>query len=316
MNESTPSSQTAYGIVLTEKIRSDLLSFGKLNWSTHEIAAYFNWNEEALRKERADPNSEISKILERGYLQGRAEIEVRLLTSATGGNLTAIKDFSNLMRDRSSAISKMDIFGGWEDEGAFERVEKYIADGSVGSLSRSDQAYIDMLLFVYSLDARFGKRRTIQFLTRKPVSLSYQRAADVYAEAVEMFFANRKISKDALRAKAADQYDNLYHLAVEAAKTAKDYEAAAAILERKTKILQLDKEDPVVLPGEQLDKRIRLLSLTPEVIGLPEANRDAMAAQIDNLVESDSVKKRLRIDAGIEDVDIEEYLENVIQEES
>ena len=71
-----------------------------------------------------------------------------------------------------------------------------------------------------------------------------------------------------------------------------------------------------MLPADQYQKRFRLLSLTPEVIGLTPANRDVLAAQIDSTLEPDSVKRRLRMEAGIEDVDIIEILENVVQEES
>lgn len=307
---------TVSGIGLTEEIRENLLHLGALGWPEADIAAFFGWNEALLRAECANPDSEIAKLLARGRLQKRAEIEVRLMQDAVGGNLTAAKQFAEIMRDRSFQLSKLDIFGGPADEGAFERLQEYIASGSPGTLSENEQHYIDLLVMIYSMDGQHGKRKTIRFLTRPPFGFSYNRASDLYAEAVEMFFANRKVSKDALRAKMADQFDTLYALTMAAAKTPKDYEIAANILAQKGKIQRLDQDDPVVLPADQYQKRFRLLSLTPEVIGLTSANRDVLAAQIDSTLEPDSVKRRLRMDAGIEDVDIIEILENVVQEES
>lgn len=316
MNEYTNSTTIVSAIGLTEQSRQDLLNLGALGWSESDIAAYFGWDETLLHAECADPNSEISKILLRGRLQKRAEIEVRLMTDAVGGNLTAAKQFSEIMRDRSFQLSKLDIFGGPADEGAFQRIQDYIAKGCPGTLSENEQRYIDLLVMVYSIDGQYGKRKTIRFLTRPPFGFSYQRASDIYAEAVEMFFADRKVSKDALRAKMADQFDTLYALTMASAKTPKDYEIAANILAQKGKIQRLEQDEPIVLPAAQYQKRFRLLSLTPEVIGLTPANRDVMAAQIDSLLEPDSVKRRLRMEAGIEDVDIVEILGNVVQEEN
>lgn len=307
---------TVSGIGLTEAIRENLLQLGALGWPESDIATFFGWDEAQLRIECANPDSEIAKLLNRGRLQKRAEIEVRLMQDAVGGNLTAAKQFAEIMRDRSFQLSKLDIFGGPTDEGAFERLQEYIASGSPGTLSENEQHYIDLLVMIYSMDGQHGKRKTIRFLTRPPFSFTYNRASDLYAEAVEMFFANRKVSKDALRAKMADQFDTLYTLTMATAKTSKDFEIAANILAQKGKIQRLDQDDPVVLPPDQYQKRFRLLSLTPEAIGLTPANRDVLAAQIDSTLEPDSVKRRLRMEAGIEDVDIIEILENVVQEES
>lgn len=84
---------------------------------------------------------------------------------------------------------------------------------------------------------------------------------------------------------------------------------------QQAKVLQLDQEEPQVLPPEQYQKQYRLLSLSPETIGLPPANRDALAAQIDSLVVPDKIKKRLRMEAGIIDADILEIIDDVLQEE-
>lgn len=306
---------TVSEIGLTAENREELLSLGALGWSDDEIAVYFGWDKSALRRERSNPDSEISLLLLRGKLQKRAAIECRLLKEAEGGNLTAAKQFSEVMRDKSFQLSKLDLFGGPADEGAMERIQNYIDGGCKTDLSPGEQIYIDLLVMIYSLDGQHGKRNTIRFLTRKPFGFAYARASELYAEAVEMFFANRQVSKDAMRAKVADQLDTLHAAAVASAKTTRDYEVAANILAQKAKILRLDQEDPEVLPPSQYQKQIRVLSLTPESIGLPSANRDILAAQIDSLNLDSSVRKRLRMEAGIEDVEIIEYLEHVVQEE-
>lgn len=316
MSESTTSMKNVSLIGLTEDDRENLLKLGALGWGEKDIAVYFGWDKELFHLEYTNPDSEISLLLLRGRLQERAKVEMRLLSDAQGGNLTAVKELSAVMRDNSFQLSKLDLFGGPNDEGAIERIQSYIEGGCKTDLSRNEQIYIDLLVMIYSIDGQYGKRNTIRLLTRKPFGFTYERAANLYAEAVEMFFSSRQVSKDALRAKLADQLDTLHAAAINSARTTKDYEIAANILYQKAKVLRLDQQDPEVLPPTQYARQYRLLSLNPESIGLPPANRDALAAQIALLGLSDSVSKRLRMEASIDDVDIVEHLHYVVQEES
>lgn len=280
-----------------------------LGWPDNEIFISEGIDEKSVPEE-------VREAIEHGRLKKRADIEIAVARAAASGTPEAVKQFNEVVRDKSFSISKLDLFGGPEDQGAFERIQDYIAEGSKGNLSQKEQVYIDLLTMIYSLDGQWGKRRTIKFLTSKPFSFSYEQAANMYAESIEMFFANRKVSKEAMRAKMADQYDTLYALAMQNARTTKDFEIAAGILSSKAKVLRLDQDDPQQLPAENYSKQFRVLSLSPEVIGLPRANRDELARQIDGIVAPEAVKKRLRVDAGIDDLDIVKFMDNVAQEES
>lgn len=280
-----------------------------LGWPDNEIFISEGIDEKSVPEE-------VREAIEHGRLKKRADIEIAVARAAASGTPEAVKQFNEVVRDKSFSLSKLDLFGGPEDEGAFERIQDYIAGGSRGNLSQKEQVYIDLLTMIYSLDGQWGKRRTIKFLTSKPFSFSYEQASNMYAEAIEMFFANRKVSKEAMRAKMADQYDTLYALAMQNARTTKDFEIAAGILSSKAKVLRLEQDDPQQLPAENYSKQFRVLSLSPEVIGLPRANRDELARQIDGIVAPEAVKKRLRVDAGIDDLDIVKLMDNVAQEES
>lgn len=280
-----------------------------LGWPDNEIFISEGIDEKSVPEE-------VREAIEHGRLKKRADIEIAVARAAASGTPEAVKQFNEVVRDKSFSLSKLDLFGGPEDEGAFERIQEYIAGGSKGNLSQKEQVYIDLLTMIYSLDGQWGKRRTIKFLTSKPFSFSYEQASNMYAESIEMFFANRKVSKEAMRAKMADQYDTLYALAMQNARTTKDFEIAAGILSSKAKVLRLEQDDPQQLPAENYSKQFRVLSLSPEVIGLPRANRDELARQIDGIVAPEAVKKRLRVDAGIDDLDIVKLMDNVAQEES
>lgn len=304
--------------VLTPKLLDDLSSLAALGWTDAELAGFLDITERQLAAILADPtptdDPNIRDAIKRGQLEKRAKIELAVVRGAMEGNSGSIDQFRDIVQDKSFSISKLDLFGGAEKEGAFERIQEYIASGSKGDLSDKERVYIDLLTLVYSLDAQYGKRRTVRFLTSEPFGLPYQRAADIYSEAMELFYCNRKVSKDALRNKMADQFDTLYVAARDAAKTSKDYAVAADILANKARALQLDRDDPAKLPAEVYQPMFRLLSATPESIGLPAANRDELERQIDTVVAPESVKRRLRTDAGIVDLDIVKYLEDAKEE--
>lgn len=303
---------------LTPELLDDLSSLAALGWTDAELAGFLDITERQLAAILADPTStddpNIRDAIKRGQLEKRAKIELAVVRGAMGGDSGSIDQFRDIVRDKSFSISKLDLFGGAEKEGAFERIQEYIASGSKGDLSDKERVYIDLLTLVYSLDGQYGKRRTVRFLTSEPFGLPYQRAADIYSEAMELFYCNRKVSKGALRNKMADQFDTLYVAARNAAKTSKDYAVAADILANKARALQLDRDDPAKLPAEIYQPMFRLLSATPESIGLPAANRDELERQIETVVAPEAVKRRLRTDAGIVDLDIVKYLEDAKEE--
>ena len=306
----------ACGRTIAGKMLDEIGYVSAIGWTDKELAIYVGLSPEEFKSEMSDENSMLYQAVVRGRLQKRADIEIAVAKAAAAGDSDAVKAFSDIVRDKSFSISKLDLFGGSDVPGTFERIQEYIAGGSLGTLSSKEQIYIDILVMIYSLDGQFGKRRTIKFLTSKPFGFSYQRASDMYAESLEMFFCNRKVSKEALRQKMADQFDSLYVAARDAARCSKDYEIAAGILANKAKALQLDKDDPEKLPAEVYLKQYRVLSLTPQVLGLPAADRIELARQIDEIVAPEQVRRRIKMDAGVEDMDIVDILENASQEES
>lgn len=293
----------------------NVMYLASIGWGDKELASYLGLTSDEYATSIA-LNDDLGKAVSRGRLTKRAEIEIAVARAAEKGDVASIKEYREIVRDKKFSVSKLDLFGGSKDPGAFQRIQDYIASGSKGSLSDDEQIYIDILTLIYSLDGQYGKRRTIKFLTSPPFSFGYSHASDMYSEAVEMFYCNRKISKEALRAKMADEFDTLYIAARNAAQTTKDYEIASGILANKARALQLDKEDPQKLPPEMYPRPFRLLSLDPEAVGLPAVNRQELARQIDGIVAPESVKRRLKMEAGITSMDIQDVIENGVSEES
>lgn len=318
INKSTTSTiAVSERITLTEEQKQELITLGELQWEEDKIAAFFGWDRKALHREMANPDSEISMLYLRGSLQAKFQLESRLLTDARGGNLTAAKQFSDLMRDRSFQLSKLDLFGGADSEDIIRKIVDYYNSGEASNLSGKEQLYLELLQMIYSFEIQFGRRKTIHLLTSPPYNMSHDKAANLHAEAIEMFNGGRRNTKEALKHHTANAYDTLYHAILDSASSPKDYALAASILDKKVKLLELDKPEPVLPPDDQYQKVIRLSTSNPEEIGLPEANRDELAAQIDSLDSlTEAEKNFLRQDAGIVDMDIVERLQYVTQENS
>lgn len=298
-------------ITLSEENKEELIKLGALRWSEDKIAAFFGWDKKALKAEISDPESEISKLLLRGELEADFKLEARLMGDAQSGNLAAAKQFKELMRDRDFRMSKLDLFGGADKADLFETIQKYLDKGCAGNLSAKEQLYLEMLQIIYSYNNSLGDRNTLRLLTREPYKMEYNRARDMMAEAIELFNGGRRATKEAMRHHMADTYDNLAQMIIKTAKTPQDIALAGAMYDKKVKLLKLDEPDPNILPPEQYMKTFRVLSLTTECLGLPSVNRDELAAQIDALEIPEADKKRIRMEAGVEDMDIVKMLEDV-----
>lgn len=289
--------------------------FGALYWSTDDIADWFGVTDLAWwQSEVGNRFSIISRAIRKGELEKRASVELRILQGAMAGNEDDVATYRTMMRDKSFALSKLDLFGGADDELLWQRIQDYIAGGSSGTLSLREQNYLDLLNLIFSLDGRYGKRKVIQFLIKEPFGYSHAQASNLWSEAVELFHCNRKISREALRDKTAEMFDTLYHAAVEAAKTTSDFLAAADILSRKAKVLRLDQEEVPKLDPAVYWRQPVILSLDAASIGMQRADRNQLAKVVDKLGLPVGEKNRLLVEMGHVDMDVEKYLEHESQE--
>jgi hypothetical protein len=296
-----------------------LQAFGAVYWSTDEIADWFGITDLAWwRGEVSNRGSTIARAIRRGELDQRAKVELRILQGAQAGDEDDIGTYRTMMRDKSFALSKLDLFGGADDAGLWQQIYDYIASGSRGKLSEKERNYLDLLNLIYSLDGRFGKRKVIGFLTSEAFGYTHAQATNLYSEALELFYANRNISRKALKEKTADMYDTLYQAAVAAAKSTADYMLAADILTKKAKMLRLDQEEVPVLDPKMYDRRWTVVSTRPEDIGLPRADRRAVREVVDALLVKAgapaSDRSRVEMEAGLVDLDFARVLENESQE--
>lgn len=297
------------GDCLTTESVQELQRYGALEWNPRDIAISMGFDIDQFTAEYKDPDSIVSLAITRGRLQAQAVISTKVLDNAKLGDLPSILHLEKIRREKTFQTSKLDIFGGFDDQKALERVSEYIAAGRTSELSNSEKLFIDLLSIINSLDRQFGKRATIKLLTQQ-FGYSYDRAVDYYDQADQLFYSNRNTTKEAMRNKYAEMLDNIAHAALLTAQTPKDYEAVSEIIAKAAKIRKLDEPEIQKLPAAMYLRQIRMFSLTPEVLGLPPVNRQEVNDQIQQLHIPEVEKRRLRQEALIEDVDIIEMFEN------
>lgn len=278
-----------------------------LNYTPREIADYFKVDREQFIAEAADTGSIIRQLIEQGQIRTTAELTLKLYDQAKSGDVPSIQQLGKIRREKAFQVSKLDIFGGFDDKEVFEKLNEYIATGSSSSLSRDEQTFFELLSTISSLDRKFGKRNTVRLLTAQ-FGMTYAKAVDLYEQADALFYSNRNSDREALRNKYADM---LYDWAVRVAENAassKDYEIAGDLMMKSRTARGLDKEDIQRLPAALYLRPIRVFSMTPESSRLPKINRQELSQHIESLPIPERDRRRIHNDANIEDVNIEEFL--------
>lgn len=299
--------QDKIGATLSPEDQERVRKLAGLNYTPREMADYFNYDREQFMAEAAAANSIIRQLIEQGQIRVTADLSLRLYDNARKGDISSIQQLGRIRREKAFQVSKLDIFGGFGDKEIYEKLNEYISAGNSSSLSRDEQTFLELLHTISSLDRKFGKRNTVRLLTAQ-FGMTYAKATDLYEQADALFYSNRNSDRDALRNKYADM---LYDWAVQVAdtaQTAKDFEIAGDLMMKSRAARGLDKEDVQKLPAAMYLRPINIYSLTPEVSKLPKVNRQALAQHIDSLDIPERDRRRIKNDAFIEDVDIEQFL--------
>ena len=174
---------------------------------------------------------------------------------------------------------------------------------------------MEALTLYNSMYRKYGRRNTIAFFTKEPFNLKHSRASEMMDEALNLFYSDRNIEKKALRHLKAEQLEEAANIVRDNAQSSKDWEVYGKLLMHAAKLQELDKPDPERLPKEIYQKPFRIYNLDPGAVGIPGINRQLVADQIEMLEIPERDKIRVRKDAMLEQINIQETI-NELQEES
>ncbi|WP_100628697.1 hypothetical protein [Algoriphagus formosus] len=296
------------GLSLTEEVAKELENLAALGYSLEQMAMYFDVDKVFFVQAAEDPESKVSYYIRRGKLMAAAKEQLALLQATEGGNVTASEHLAKIRRNKSWEISKLDIFGGFDEKRLLANLRDYIESGSLNDLKNEEAIYLDALLIFAGMGRKIGRRNTVAFFTKPPFGLKYARASEMYDEAINLFYADRQIERKALRHKFAEQLQEAALIVRDNAASSKDWEVYGNLITQASRMLGLDKDDPEKPPAEQFAKPIRFYSLNPGDVGLHSIDRQEVARQIESLEIPERDKIRARQDARIEHINLEERL--------
>ncbi|MBP3944405.1 hypothetical protein J5U18_12725 [Sphingobacteriaceae bacterium WQ 2009] len=295
---------------LSEEEWDKLEILSGLGYSNEKIAIYFDINKTLFNQIAAEQESKLHHHLSAGKLKQLADEQLAIMELARKGDVTAQKQLHEVRRTRAFKISKLDIFGGFDNKKILKQLQDYVQSGGKLDVSLEEQMYIDALLMIRDLDNQYGRRATVDFLVNH-FKLKYQRASEMFDESINLFYSDRNISKKALRHKYAENLENAANVVLAQAESSKDYEIYSTIIAQAAKLQELDKPDVDKLPPEVYRKEFTLQTLDVEQVGLPAINRNELAAQIDSLNQPESVKITLKQDAMIIPIKLEDKFQKI-----
>lgn len=300
---------------LDEERKAELERLAALGYSSKEMALYFDVDPVFFLQAANNVESSIYYHIERGKIRSLAMEQMALLANAETGKVDASEHLGKIRRNRGWQVSKIDIFGGFADKRLVQKLSDYILGGSLNDLSTEEALYIDALTLFNSMYRKYGRRNTVNFFTKSPWNLKHSRSSEMMDEALSLFYTDRSVEKKAMRHLFAEELMEAAMVVRDNALTSKDWEVFGNLKIQAAKLLGLDKEDPEKLDKEVYLKPVRLFSLDPESVGLPKVNRQELAIQIEALEIPEREKNKLRQDANLETIYIEERI-NELEKES
>lgn len=175
-------------------------------------------------------------------------------------------------------------------------VYDFIDSGNPDNAPKEIVAYLDALEKVRSMKQRpkyyATKQHVINHLI-KVNGLSRYLANKIHDDAVEYFYLEDSISKQARRNLYAEQQDEDIALARLAATSLEDLEKISKMRERAYKFRNLDQPDIDDFPKELFEKPFKLYTLNPEDVGIPKADRRELAKRIEEYKDLSELEKQI-----------------------
>lgn len=199
------------------------------------------------------------------------------------------------------------------NESVFDKLQDYAQEGFKGELSEYEQEYYQALYSQLGVYRKYGRSAAIHFLMRQPFNCSRKTATRMLDESVNLFYAQDNVKRSAWRNL---MFEEMRNAALSILKTdgitPDDMETYRRMMESAYKFKQLDQPDVEENDNENRLQRFPIFELSGKRLGLPYIDRNEVASFIDGLNVSEDTKERLKRDAGVNPVNINEVLENTM----
>jgi hypothetical protein len=185
----------------------------------------------------------------------------------------------------------------------YDSLITYIETGAQGDLPDDMIEYVSLLEMIRGMHMRYENRLSIiKFLQQPPYGLTYYLANKYYSDAINFFYLDVEIKKNAWRNMYAEKLDRAADLVLKTATTSKDIDIYKNIIFAARDMRQLHIPEAEDIPDEFFKKPNKMYVLDPSLVGRAKANRNQLAKHIDALSIPEADKQRVKSDAMIEDI--------------
>ena len=196
-----------------------------------------------------------------------------------------------------------------------DRLQDYLQSKCAIELTPEEQQYYDALVMTIGVYRKYGRQQAVHFLMAKPFRCSRAVAMRMADDAVNLFYLDDGIERQAWRNLMFEEMRNAA-LAILRQQTlsADDLEVYGRLMDRAYKFKQLDRPDPEKpkdAPAAGYGE-IKVYTLSGRQLGLPEVNRNELAQLIDRLDQPEATKERLRTDAGLRPADLDQLIDDTL----
>lgn len=185
------------------------------------------------------------------------------------------------------------------DKSLFHILQDYIAGGCKEELTEDEQTYLNALTLMLNMSRKYGKEGAVSFVRNEPFNVPYIRANEMYAEAVNLFYYDNKIERQAQRNMMADNLERSAEVVRRMSRSSKDMDVYNNMMKTVYLMRGLDKADPKPIDESKNTKPFKIYSLDPKSIGLPAADRNSLKERIKQMQLPAKEKNRIEQEAQI-----------------
>lgn len=183
------------------------------------------------------------------------------------------------------------------DQVDIKDIYDFMERGNVNNAPLHIVEYLQLLDKVRGMALRIDKFGSKEAVVKHLIlvdKLTRYKANQVYDEAIEYFYSDSTISKQAWRSLYADKAEKALNFAMLQMRDVNDASKVVKMAHDIAILRGINEPDKEELPDELFLKQFVVYSTDAETLGLPKANRNVLAEFIDSLPEL-TEKERIRI---------------------
>lgn len=181
-------------------------------------------------------------------------------------------------------------------------LQQYIDTGRAAEMPEEILQYLNELELVRGQLLRFNsKESVVGLLKSQPYGLSDYLARQRYNDAINFFYIDNTVKRDAWRGLYADKLDRIALVMLHAAKDVRDLEKAAQTLAKAAEMRGVFEEEVEELPEELFAKPVRIYTTDITHLGHEKINRHELARMIDAYKIDEVSRTRIKQEAMVED---------------